>query len=115
MKNVYPDLVIKGAEKLDGEEVVVLEAKPSATSKEQFSFSEKSGLLVRHHSEFESDGNKTGLDRRLSDYREVEGANYPFLRKLQLAMNGQELFALSLTVKEIKHNEKIDDGKFSKP
>jgi zinc protease len=116
LKDIYRDLAVKGTEKLDGEEVFSLESKPAASSKERFFFSKKSGLLLRHLSEFENaDGTRAGIDRRLGDHKEVGGINYPHLWKIQMIVDGQEAFAFSIKVKEIKHNEKIDEKKFSKP
>jgi hypothetical protein len=47
LKKLYPDLAYKGTDKVGDEEVRVLESRPSASSKERFSFSSKSGLLIR--------------------------------------------------------------------
>src|SRR2546429_9506097 len=44
LKKLYPDLRYKGTDKVDGEEVHVLESKPSASAMERFSFSTKSNL-----------------------------------------------------------------------
>jgi len=116
LKELYPDLASKGTEMLNGEEVQILETKPSATSKLRFSFSAKSGLLVRQQSEFKNkDGNDAAVDAELSDYREVDGIKYPHVQKFKILVDGQQVFDFGLKIKEIKHNEKIDDAKFAKP
>ena len=116
LKELYPDLKSAGTETLNGEEVHVLETKPTATSKERFSFSSKTGLLVRNQADFQNnEGNQVTVETDLSDYRDVEGIKYPHVQKINVLAGGQPLFNLVLTVKEIKHNETIDDAKFAKP
>ncbi|MGQ0637013.1 MAG: hypothetical protein ACT4QC_20580 [Planctomycetaceae bacterium] len=115
LKELYPGLAYKGTESLNGEEVEVLECAPSSTSKERFSFSEKSGLLLRQQSEFQTDGNQLTLEVDLSDYREVDGIKYPHSQETKVLVGGQVLFGILVKVKEIRHQEKIDDAAFSKP
>ena len=116
LKELYPDLRSAGTEMLNGEEVHVLEAKPSATSKERLSFSAKTGLLVRQQADFQNkDGQQVTVETDLSGYRDVDGIKYPHTQKINVLANGQPFFNLVLTVKEIKHNETIDDARFAKP
>jgi zinc protease len=114
LKTLYPGLVYKGSEQVDGEGVYVLESKPSATSKERFSFSTKSGLLIRQESEFESAQGKISMNIRFGDYRVFEGINYPYSLQFKMNAGGQEL-EFALKVKEVKHNMTIEDAKFAKP
>lgn len=113
-KNLYPGLAYKGSEQVDGEEVYVLESRPSATSKERLSFSAKSGLLIRQDSEFESAQGKISMNIRLGDYRVFEGINYPYSLQFKMNVGGQEL-EFAIKVKEVKHNVTIEDAKFAKP
>ena len=113
-KTLYPGLAYKGSAQVDGKEVYVLESKPSATSKERFSFSAKSGLLIRQESEFESAQGKISLNIRLGDYRVFEGINYPYSLQFKMNAGGQEL-EFVIKVKEVKHNLTIEDAKFAKP
>lgn len=116
LKELYPDLASKGAETFNGETVQVLESKPSASSKARFSFSEKTGLLVRQLATAQTpDGGELGIETELSDYRDVDGIKYPHVQKLKILAGGQPLFGFDLKVKEIKHNAKIDDAVFAKP
>ena len=116
MKELYPGLEAKGTERFNGEEVQVLEAKPSATSKERFSFSTKTGLLVRQQSDFvNNDGTPVTVEAEFSDHRDVDGIKYAHTQKIAILANGQPLLDFTLKVKEIKHNEKVDDVKFKKP
>lgn len=114
LKKLYPDLAYKGTETVDDQEVHVLESKPSPSSKERFSFSTKSNLIIRQQSEFEGPEGKIGVTVRLSDYRAVDGAQYAHNLKFKIAAGGQEL-EFAIKVKEIKHNVAIEDGKFVKP
>ncbi len=114
LKAIYPDLVFQGTEKVDGEEVNVLESKPSPTSKERFSFSAKSGLLIRQESELEGAQGKLNLAVRMDDFRAVDGVKYPHSLKFKMNMAGQD-FDFAIKVKEIKHNVALEDAKFAKP
>jgi zinc protease len=115
LKELYPDLVFKGTETLDGEEVQVLESKPTPGSKERFSFSAKTGFLVRRQSESKNaQGNETRVEIRYSEYRAVDGLRYPHLQRIRIVAAGQEI-AFGMKVKEVKHNEKLEDSIFSKP
>src|ERR1041385_6847438 len=76
LKKLYPDLSYKGTDKVDGEEVHILESKPSASTKERFSFSTTSNLLIRQESEFEGPQGKIGLTVRSTDFRLVDGIKY---------------------------------------
>jgi hypothetical protein len=115
LKELYPDLVFRGTESLDGEEVQVLESKPTPSSKERFSFSAKTGFLVRWQSEFKNaEGNDARVEIRYSEYRAVDGLQYPHVQQFKLSRRGQEI-EFGMKVKEIKHNEKFEDSIFSKP
>ena len=115
LKELYPDLVFKGTETLDGEAVQVLESKPTPGSRERFSFSAKTGFLVCWQSELkDAAGNDTRVEIRYSEYRAVDGLQYPHLQRLKFVTAGQEL-EFVMKVKEVKHNEKFEDSIFSKP
>jgi zinc protease len=115
LKELYPDLEFKGTETLDGEAVQVLESKPTPSSKERFSFSAKTGFLVSWQSEFKNaEGNDTRVQIRYSDYRPVDGLQYPHLQRFKILAAGQEI-ELGMKVKQVKHNEKFEESIFSKP
>jgi hypothetical protein len=115
LKELYPDLVFKGTETLDGEEVQVLESQPTPSSKERFSFSAKTGFLVRQQSESKNaTGNDVRVEFRYSDYRAVDGIQYPYGQKLKVSAAGQEI-EFGMKVKDVKHNGKFEDSIFSKP
>ncbi len=115
LKELYPDLVLSGAERLDGEEVQVLESKPTRSSKERFSFSAKTGLLVRQQSELKNaEGDDLRVEIRYSQYRAVDGLQYPHAQQIKFSGVGHEV-ELGMKVKEVKHDEKFEDSIFRKP
>jgi hypothetical protein len=115
LNELYPDLVFIGTETLDGEEVQVLESRPTPSSKERFSFSGKTGFLVRWQSELkDAKSNDTRVEIRYSEYRAVDGLQYPHLQQMKFFAAGQEL-EFTMKVKALKHNEKFNDSIFSKP
>jgi acetyl esterase/lipase len=116
LKELYPDLAAKAVETFGGEDVHVLESKPTPTSTERFSFSAKTGLMVRQQTQFKNqEGADVALEMNYADYREVEGLKYPHLQKLKISAAGQELFSTEFKVKSIKHNEKLEDALFTSP
>src|SRR5204863_68902 len=74
LKKLYPDLAYKGTDKVDGEEVHVLESRPSASAMERFSFSNKSNLLIRQESQFEGPDGKISVTVRLTS--QARGAGF---------------------------------------
>ena len=114
LKKLYPDLAYKGTDKVDGEEVHVLESKPSASAMERFSFSTKSNLLIRQESQFEGPDGKISVMVRLTDFRPVDGIKYAHSMKFKLRAGEQEL-EFAIRVKELKHDAPIEDAKFAKP
>jgi len=94
--------------------VQVLESKPSTSSKERFSFSSKTGLLVRQQSEFDGPQGRVRVNARMFDFRLVEGVRYPHLLKCDLDI-GDQKFDFSIKLTEIKHNLPVADTVFAKP
>ncbi len=114
LKALYPDLAYKGTETVDGEQVQVLESKPSNSSREKFCISAKTGLLVRQDSEFEGAQGKVKVIARMSDFRAIDGVQYPHLLKCDLEMNEQK-FEFTIKLAEVKHNVAVEDAVFAKP
>lgn len=116
LKELYPGLAVKPNEKLADEEVYVLEAKPTPTSKQRFSFSIKSGLLLREQTESKNaEGVEGVVEKTYTDYRDVDGLKYPHVHKLKISAGGQEILNSEFKVKAIKHNNKYDDALFVVP
>lgn len=114
LKSIYPDLAYKGTEKAGDEEVYVLESKPSASSKERFYISTKTGLVVRQDSEFEGGQGQVALSLLAQDYKAFDGIKYPTQVKLKVSAGGQD-FEFTMKILEVKHNVTIEDTKFAKP
>jgi hypothetical protein len=114
MKEVYPDLSLKGTETLDGEEVQVLQAKGGSAGSERFLYSTKTGLLIGQDSEFEGPQGKVKVKARMSDFRTVEGVKYPHQMKISAEAGGQT-YDFVIKVSELQVNVPIDDAKFAKP
>jgi outer membrane lipoprotein-sorting protein len=114
LKTLYPGLTLKGTEKVGEQEAQVLEAKPSATSKEKFWFSTKTGLLIREESEFEGPQGTVNVNMLAEDYKTIDGLKYPGVMKMKVSVGGQT-FEFTTKISEVKHNEKIDAAKFAKP
>lgn len=114
LKSIYPDLAYKGTEKVGDEEAYVLESKPSATSKERFCLSTKTGLLVRQESQFEGAQGQVALTLEPRDYKPFDGIKYPTQMKLKISAGGQD-FEFNMKILEVKHNVTIEDTKFAKP
>jgi zinc protease len=114
LKALYPDLAFKGTERVAGEDVLVLEARPTPTSKERFSYGAKTGLLVRRESELLGSQGRMSVTLLAQDYRAVDGIKYPHLLRIKISLGGRT-FELDWRVLEIKHGVKIEDTKFAKP
>lgn len=114
MKTLYPDLAYKGTEKIGEEEAYILEAKPTATSKEKFAFSTKTGLLLRQDSEFEGPQSRVNVTVLVQDYKTVDGIKVPSQLKMKYSMADQA-FEFTMKFVEVKFNPPIDDSKFAKP
>ena len=116
LKELYPGLAFKGAEEFGNEKVYVLESKPTPTSSERFSFSAKSGFLVREELNAKNDeGVEAQIETTHTDYRDVDGLKYPHVNKTRISAGGQEIFNIEFKVKAIKHNDKYEDELFAPP
>ncbi len=116
LKELYPDLAFKGTEEFGNEKVYILESKPTPTSSERFSFSSKTGLLVRELSKSKNaEGIEGEVETSHTDYRDIDGIKYPHVNKTKISAGGQEIFNVEFKVKAIKHNEYFDDAIFATP
>lgn len=115
LKTAYTNLTVKGTEKVADADAVLLEAKPTPDTSERMYFDAKSGLLVRQDSEFDTPEGRTKLQIVFSDYRESDGVKVPYAMRFNMTLPGQPAAEFTIKVKEVKHNETIDDAKFAKP
>lgn len=113
-KSLYPDLACKGSEKVDDEDAWLLESKPSASSKEKFWFSAKTGLLLREDSEFQGPQGVVKVSTFPRDYKAYDGLKVPGALKMKISTAGQE-FEFTMKFLSVKHNVPIDEAKFAKP
>jgi len=113
-KTLYPGLAVVGTEKDGDQEVAVLESKPGA-GVERFYFNLKTGLLARQVSEFDSPAGRVKVNSRLSDYRAVEGVQFPHQLNLNVASPGQPEMEVTIKVKDVRVNVPLDDARFAKP
>ena len=109
-KELYPQMSLKGVEKIGASDAYVIEAVPTEGSAEHFYFDTETGLLLRHDSVEEGDGGKKPVEEYYSDYRAVDGVKVPFA--LRQKSPGTE-FIVKIT--KVKQNVAIDDSKFNKP
>jgi len=110
MKDIYPDLAVKGSDKVNGKDAWVLEGT-NGGSKERMYFDTESGLLVREDGEVTTpDGSKGTSVTYIQDYKPVDGVQEPFT----ITNSGPQM---SFNVKRdsVTHNVAIDDAKFAKP
>jgi hypothetical protein len=114
MKKIYPDLAYKGTEQVNGEATAVLESKPSPSSTERFYISEKTGLLIQQQSKIETPQGAVEANVNMSEYKPVDGVQYPQVIKTSVKVGDQQ-FAFNLKTTEIKHNQPVPDSLFAKP
>ena len=70
---------------------------------------------MRWQSEFKNaQGNDARVEIRYSEYRAADGLQYPHVQRIKIVAAGQEL-EFWMKVKEVKHNERLEDSIFRKP
>jgi outer membrane lipoprotein-sorting protein len=114
MKSIYPGLAYKGTEKVGDEDAYVLESKPTASSKEKFWISTKSGLPVRQESEFEGPQGVVNFNVLPRDYKTFDGLKYPGTMKMKFSSGGQDM-EFTMKFVGVKHNVEVAAAKFAKP
>ncbi|MEP7272986.1 MAG: hypothetical protein ABI882_15915 [Acidobacteriota bacterium] len=110
LRQLFPKLDLKGAEKVGGRDAWVILATPIEGPPEKWYFDVQTGLLVRSDIEREGPQGKMPFELYLEDYREVDGMKVPFSTRLSNP-------SLSVVFKadEIKQNNPLDEAKFRKP
>jgi carboxyl-terminal processing protease len=92
LRRLYPSMVLKGREEVKGFEAYVVVATPNMGSPTTLYFDARTGLLVRRDKTF------------YEDFREVDGIRLPFKIRDDFSV---------ITYTEIKHNQPIDDARFT--
>jgi outer membrane lipoprotein-sorting protein len=107
LREIYPQMTLKGIEKVGSVETYLIEATPAGASTEKLYFDTETGLLIRRDSK-EFSG--TPVRETYGDYQEVDGIKLPFsVRRSTPAMT----YIIKIT--EVKQNVTIDDAQFNKP
>ena len=107
-RETYPNVTLKGSEKIGEHEALVLEA-PAAGNPKRWYFDNQTGLLLRTETRISSGKVLDSVD--YDDYRMVEGVQEPFSIRL-IDRDGTDF---NIKLGEVKHNDLIDDVSFDKP
>jgi len=110
LREIYPQMTVKGKDKAAGREVYVIEATTADGITDKLYFDTETGLLLRRDSKEVSEKGETPVREVYSDYKEVDGIKLPFsIRRASPAMT------YTIQVTEVKQNIAIDDAKFKEP
>ena len=116
LKATFPGLRFAGTDAVAGEPSNVLESTDPQIGKQRFYFSLVTGLLLRRETYFvNADGKQVTGDTLYSDYRLADGVKYPYRQKVTVSIRGQLVNESKMVVKEIKHNERVEDSLFKMP
>lgn len=110
LTQLYPKMLLKGQEPVDGWPAYVIVAEPGDGSVRRMYFDTSSGLLVRNDDEITADGAKQVTESYLSDYRDVEGVKIPFTIR---QVHGETTAVVRLT--DVQVNKPVDDSVFLQP
>ncbi len=110
LREFYPKLTLKGAQKLGTRDAYLIEADPGDGSLRRMYFDTQTALLVRSDIERDTPQGRATFETELEDYKEVDGVKVPFIVR-------QSTPALSYAIKltEVRHNVPVDDARFAKP
>jgi hypothetical protein len=110
LREMYPNMTLKGKEKVGDRETYVIEADPSDGSLRRMYIDTETSLLLRNDIERDTPMGRTTSESYLSDYREADGVKFPFsLRQVNPGIT----FVVKLT--ELKHNVPGEDSRFAQP
>lgn len=110
LREIYPQMTVKGKDKAASREVYVIEATTAEGNTDKLYFDTETGLLLRRDSKEINEKGESPVREVYSDYREVDGVKLPFsLRRATPAMT------YTIQITEVKQNVTIDDAKFSEP
>jgi hypothetical protein len=102
MKEFFPEMSLKGTEKVGEKEAVVIAAKSALGTDTDLAFDKETGLLLRAGEMF------------FEDYKDVGSIKRPF-RILLGRQQGEEHQQMRMQFNEIKHNEAVDSSVFEVP
>ena len=107
-RETYPNVALKGLEKLGERETSVLEA-PAAGNPKRWYFDSQTGLLLR--AESRNSSGKVLESVSYNDYRIVDGIQEPFNIRI-VDRDGTDF---NIKLSEVKHNVPIADVSFDEP
>ena len=110
LKFMYQQLYLTGIEKVRQRDTYVIEATPAMGLPDKLFFEVQTGLLVRIDTVAEGPKGKTPFQILLTDYREVDGIQYPFSES-----HVGPTHSLTIKYTEILHNTPLDDTRFLGP
>ncbi len=109
LKQLYPQMAVKGKEKVGEREAYVVEATPPEGKPERMFFDVENGLLIRADAERESPQGTALVETYLEDYRDLDGIKTPFTMR-----QVNPMFSMTIKFNEVKNNVEIEDSKFSR-
>lgn len=110
LDKLYPQMEVKGVEKVGDREAYVVVATPVGLDPQTFYFDKENGYLLRSDSVTVSPEGKTPIKSYFDDFRTVDGVKIPFKVR---AVTPQ--FEIVTVLTEIKNDAAVDEKIFSKP
>lgn len=110
LAQLYPNLILKGQEDVNGHPAYLLESDTGGGSFIRMYFDLTSGLLVREDEDNSTPAGRDLFQAYFEDYRDVQGVKYPFTVR---QIHSNTTFTIHLS--EMLVNQPIDDAIFSKP
>lgn len=109
LRELYPQLELRGAETLDGRRHQVVAATPPVGQAETWYFDDVSGLLVRRDVVLDGPLGPFPVSERYLDYREIDGVVLPFRIRSEAQVTTEIRF------REIRHGAPLGDELFAPP
>jgi thiol-disulfide isomerase/thioredoxin len=110
LKDLYPGLRLMGRMKEKDREFFLVEGFPVTGGAEIMYFDSKTGFLTGRDVTQQTPQGPIRVEMRYGDWRDVDGVKLPF-KIIQIMPNLRYVF----TVREVKHNQPVDDKLFEKP
>lgn len=110
-KKLFKEAEHKGVVKTDGKACHKLVMTPKAGSVQTWFFDAESGLMVREDAVQRQMGSEFPTVSRVSDYRKVDGVLMPHKIVTEIGTLAKQ----AITVKDIKHNVEMPEGRFDLP
>jgi photosynthetic reaction center cytochrome c subunit len=117
LKQEYPQLTVRGIEKVNGRDAYWLVGVPSGDKPESLYFDTQTGLLLRKQTVLPTPIGDSPFQTDFDDYRDTgSGVKFPFLIHMNPANARTELAPeATLRVIKVEDNIAIDTAKFARP